>query len=132
MTREKEVTMLTLGELERSIMDQLWSADKPLSAYELKDRLSESEFGQSKDLAPTTILTVLSRLEKKNFVARERTSRPHCYFAVASREDQVAELMHQILGRETDRAAVLARFIGQAGTAETDALRQLLTSDPTS
>jgi predicted transcriptional regulator len=121
--------VLTLGELERCIMDLLWSASEPLSAYELKERLSASELGQGRDLAPTTILTVLSRLEKKSFVARERTSRPHRYYAAASREDHVAELMHQILGRETDRVAVLARFIGQAGTAETDALRQLLIPD---
>ncbi|MGV8881586.1 MAG: BlaI/MecI/CopY family transcriptional regulator [Rhodoglobus sp.] len=123
--------MLTLGDLERSVMDQLWASDEPLSAYDLKDRLSESA-GDGKDLAPTTILTVLSRLEKKNFVVRERESRPHRYVAAASREDHVAELMHQVLGRETDRTAVLARFIGQASPAETAALRELLSPDRTS
>jgi len=121
--------MLTLGDLERSVMDQLWASDEPLSAYDLKDRLSESAAGDGKDLAPTTILTVLSRLEKKNFVVRERESRPHRYVAAGSREDHVAELMHQVLGRETDRTAVLARFIGQASAAETAALRELLSPD---
>ncbi|WGW13335.1 BlaI/MecI/CopY family transcriptional regulator [Saxibacter everestensis] len=119
--------MGTLGELERSAMDVLWSAESGLSATELRDALAD------RDLALTTVHTVLSRLEAKNFVVRERSVRPHRYQAASSREEHVAELMHEVLGQAPDREAVLARFIGSASNDETDLLRRLLTHlDPRS
>jgi predicted transcriptional regulator len=121
--------MITLGELERSVMDILWATPENLSAYELQDRLATTERDAiAKRLAATTVLTVLSRLEKKGFVERERESRPHRYRAVASREDHVAELMHEVLGDASDRAAVLERFVGRASQHETELLRKLLDS----
>lgn len=116
--------MPTLGELERSVMDVLWQDGGTLTAYELLDRLP----GEGRKLAATTVLTVLSRLEKKGFVARERGSRPHGYRAQHSREEHMAELMHEVLGRADDRVAVLERFVGQVSAAEAQALRALLDS----
>jgi predicted transcriptional regulator len=112
--------MATLGELERSIMEILWASDETLSAYDLQERLS------NRKLAATTILTVLSRLETKGFVARSRDARPHRYSAAATREDHMAELMHEVLGAASDRTAVLERFVGQVSAAEAETLRRLL------
>jgi predicted transcriptional regulator len=116
--------MASLGELERAIMDILWSSDAALSAYDLQERLAADE--SRKQLAATTVLTVLSRLENKGFVARERSSRPHRYSAAATREEHMAELMHDVLGSASNRTAVLERFIGQVSPEEADALRRLL------
>ena len=115
--------MPTLGELERAVMDTLWDSGISLSAYDIQGQLAGDS---TKSLAATTVLTVLSRLEKKGFVRRERTERPHRYSAVASREDHMAELMHEVLGGADDRTAVLARFVGQVTPAEAEALRKLL------
>jgi predicted transcriptional regulator len=115
--------MATLGELERSIMDLLWDSGETLTAYELQERLVADG---AKQLAPTTVLTVLSRLETKGFVTRERSSRPHRYQAAASREDHMAELMHEVLGGAADRVAVLERFVGQVSPDEAATLRKLL------
>jgi predicted transcriptional regulator len=112
--------MATLGELERAIMDLLWQDDTALSAYDLQEALADRK------LAPTTILTVLSRLEAKGFVTRDRRSRPHLYSAAASREDHMAELMHEVLGGASDRTAVLERFVGQVSRDEAETLRRLL------
>ena len=121
--------MLTLGDLERSVMDILWESSETLSAYELQDRLAASGADSlPKKLAATTVLTVLSRLEKKGFVERERAARPHRYRAAASRADHMAELMYQVLGDASDRTAVLERFIGRASAGETETLRKLLDS----
>lgn len=125
--------VITLGELERSVMDILWESHGTLSAYELQDSLAATGApgvtpSGSRKLAATTVLTVLSRLEKKGFVERERASRPHRYRAAASREDHMAELMHQVLGGALDRTAVLERFIGRASEGEADTLRKLLDS----
>jgi len=112
--------MATLGELERSIMDILWASDDSLSAYDLQESLADRK------LAPTTILTVLSRLEKKGFVARSRDARPHRYTAAASREEHMADLMHEVLGGASDRTAVLERFVGQVSPEEAETLRRML------
>ncbi len=116
--------MATLGELERAIMEILWADGTPLSAYDLQDRLATT--GSTRPLAATTVLTVLSRLEKKGFVARERSSRPHRYTAAATREEHMADLMHEVLGGASDRTAVLERFVGQVGPEEAETLRRLL------
>jgi len=114
--------MTTLGELERAIMELLWGAEQSLSAYDLQAALVERK------LASTTILTVLSRLEKKGFAARDRASRPHRYRAAATREAHMADLMHEVLGGASDRTAVLERFVGQVSADEAATLRKLLGS----
>ncbi len=112
--------MPTLGELERAVMEILWAADRPLTARDVQDALG------TRDLATTTVLTVLGRLERKGLVTRERDGRAHRYRSVASREDHVAELMRDALDAAPDRGAVLARFFGSMPAHERAALRDLL------
>lgn len=119
--------MATLGDLERTIMDALWDSDETRSATELRDDLARrSASGPGKDLAVTTVLTVLSRLEHKGFVTRDRARRPHLYQPANSRAAHMAELMHEVLGAAPDREAVLARFVGQVSPSEATALRRML------
>lgn len=100
-------------------MDALWDADAARTAYDLQAVLG-------RDLASTTVLTVLGRLERKGFVTADRSSRPHRYTPVASRAEHMAELMHEVLRSDDDRHAVLERFV--SGVSESDAamLRDLL------
>ncbi|WP_417554380.1 BlaI/MecI/CopY family transcriptional regulator [Microbacterium sp.] len=114
--------MATLGELERAVMDALWDADGALSAYDVQHELE----AEGRTLAVTTLLTVLSRLEKKGFVSSDRSVRPHHYTAISSRADHVAELMHSVLGGAGDRTAVLERFVGGVSDEDAAILRQLL------
>ncbi|MCG2624190.1 BlaI/MecI/CopY family transcriptional regulator [Arthrobacter sp. I2-34] len=126
--------MATLGELERAVMELLWTQidtataeDAAITANTLRDRLARSgNSADGKELAVTTVLTVLSRLEKKGLVRRERDIRPHRYRAVTSREEHTVELMHEVLGAAPDREAVLARFIGTVTEQEAETLRKLL------
>jgi predicted transcriptional regulator len=128
--------MATLGDLERAVMDVLWSQnaadpdDNGLTANELRDLLAQAtaDGADGKELAVTTVLTVLSRLEKKGLVQRGRDIRPHRYRAVTSREEHTVELMHEVLGSAPDREAVLARFIGTVTEQEAEALRKILSS----
>ncbi|WP_298252836.1 BlaI/MecI/CopY family transcriptional regulator [uncultured Arthrobacter sp.] len=119
--------MATLGDLERTVMDLLWATTDSTTANELRDAIAEVPAPETgRELAVTTVLTVLSRLEKKGLVERERNIRPHRYRAVTSREDHTAELMHEVLVTAPDRDAVLARFIGSVSEAEAQTLRTLL------
>ena len=111
--------MATLGDLERSVMSLLWEGNASLSANDVRDQLGEH-------LAVTTVLTVLSRLEKKGLVRRERSTRPHRYSATASREEHTVEMLNEVLGTASDREAVLARFIGGISEDESAALRRIL------
>lgn len=114
--------MATLGELERTVMDAVWDAPGPVSAYDVQTSLA----AEGRELAVTTLLTVLSRLEKKGFVAADRAVRPFRYTAVASRADHMAELMTDVLGESHDRMAVLERFVGSVSDEDAATLRQLL------
>ena len=122
--------MATLGELERSVMDVLWNTDGSLSANDLRDSLDSGSGGR--EVAVTTVLTVLSRLENKGFVERDRSTRPHLYRSVTSRAEHTADLMHEVLGTANDREAALARFVGQVSAEEAETLRALLGGTRTS
>lgn len=101
-------------------MDTLWASNTSLTARDVQEKLS------TRDLATTTILTVLGRLERKGLVTRERDGRAYRYRAVATREDHVAELMRDALAATPDRSAALARFLGSIPDEEREALRKLL------
>ena len=106
-------------------MDALWSAESPVSANELRDKLATSRH-DGKTPALTTVLTVLSRLEHKGFVDRDRDARPHLYFASVSRANHTADLMREVLESSSDRTEALAFFVGSVDETEAQVLRRLL------
>ncbi|QEO13168.1 BlaI/MecI/CopY family transcriptional regulator [Agromyces intestinalis] len=118
--------MANLGELERAVMEQLWASGTALTANDIRDRITVLDTGDGRAPATTTVLTVLSRLERKGFVTRSRDARPHRYQALLSREDHTAELMHEVLDRASDRDAALARFLTTSSRQEAATLRRLL------
>lgn len=101
-------------------MDVLWETASPLTVREVSERLTE------RDLAHTTVMTVLERLAKKGFAVRERNGRAWHYQSAASREAYVAELMLSALDQAGDRQAALARFARSVSDAEARALRVAL------
>lgn len=101
----------------------LWDADGALTAYDIKDAI---EADRGREMAATTVLTVLSRLEKKGLVSPDKAVRPYRYSALGSRAEHQAELMHEVLGDAGDRTAVLARFVGGVTDEEAAYLRKLL------
>ena len=111
--------MNTLGELERSVLEHLWTLDAPVTATQLRDEFSD------RGLALTTVHTVLTRLEQKGFVVHD-DSRPRQFSALGTREEHVAGLMNEVLGLAGDRQAALARFVGSVGDDEVRMLRELL------
>jgi predicted transcriptional regulator len=113
--------MARLGDLERSVMDVLWDSDGWLTAREVAGRLEHE-----RDLAYTTVLTVLERLERKGFVARQRAARAHRYRATDAREAVVAEAMLEALGNADDRGSALVRFVGAVSAEEAEILRRAL------
>lgn len=101
-------------------MEVLWDTDRPLTVREVSIGLVE------RDLAHTTVMTVLDRLAKKGFARRERDGRAWRYRPAATREAYVAELMLTALEQTGDRDAALARFAQSVSGAEADVLREAL------
>ncbi|MFC6080207.1 BlaI/MecI/CopY family transcriptional regulator [Sphaerisporangium aureirubrum] len=113
--------MKGLGELERSVMDILWAENAPLTAREVGRLIAD------RDLAPTTVMTVLDRLTRKNFLRRTRDGRAWRYEPKASRDAYVAELMLEALDMTGDRSAALTRFAQTVSGSEAEILRKALT-----
>ncbi|GAA3609405.1 BlaI/MecI/CopY family transcriptional regulator [Microlunatus ginsengisoli] len=112
----------TLGELERSVMDQLWRTDGAQSVREV-----HAAIGRDRDLAYTTVMTVLDRLAKKGLAVRERDGRAYRYAAAQSREALVAEVMHTALADDrAERTAALVAFVGRVSREDAAAMRAAL------
>lgn len=118
------LTSVALGELERAVMAQLWSADGPLTVRDVHERLE-------RELAYTTVMTVLGRLAKKGLVRQERDGKAYRYAAASSREQMAAEVMIDALGDVgEDRTAALVAFVDRVGPEEAEALRRALDTPP--
>jgi predicted transcriptional regulator len=111
--------MRRLGELERRVMDVLWEApEQRMSGRDVADQLP--------DRAYTTVLTVLERLRRKDFVRRTTAGRVHYFQAAESREAYVAEVMIDAMGGAGNRSLVLAHFAESVSPEEADLLSRAL------
>jgi BlaI family transcriptional regulator, penicillinase repressor len=99
---------MALGDLEREVMTQLWDAGEPLTVRAVHERLS-----RDRDLAYTTVMTVLDRLAKKGVVIQEKADRAYRYAPAQSREEMTAAVMLDALSASPDRDAALAHFVGR-------------------
>lgn len=116
-----------MGELEQAVLEALWDLDaaRPgqggASGREVHGRLA------GRDLAYTTVMTVLDRLVGKEVVVRERDGRAFRYSPRRTRAAMTAELMHealQVTGADRDQA--LVSFVGEASPEDLAALRRAL------
>ena len=115
---------MALGDLEREVMTQLWNAGEPLTVRRVHELLS-----RDRDLAYTTVMTVLDRLAKKGVVTQQRADRAYRYAPAQTREEMTAALMLDALSAAPDgaaRDAALAHFVGRVGPAGAAALAAAL------
>lgn len=116
-----------LGELERAVMDAAWRAQAegraPLSVRAVHDELSTS-----RDLAYTTVMTVMGRLAEAGLLTQERSGRAYLYAAADSREELTATSMRdQLTGMDApDRRSALLHFLGDASPDEIADLKAAL------
>jgi predicted transcriptional regulator len=111
--------MRKLGDLEAAVMNVLWECDDAQSVHDLRERLVD------RDLAYTTVLTVVTHLHDKGWVHRRKVSRAYLYSPVMSRAEATSQALREILDTSTDSAAVLMHFVKTASAEELDALRAL-------
>ncbi|MEU7839904.1 BlaI/MecI/CopY family transcriptional regulator [Micromonospora sp. NPDC049114] len=119
--------MTRLGDLERAVMDVLWDVvpgtSDGVTVREVADALD------GRELAYTTVMTVLDRLAGKGMVQREREGRAWRYRPAASREAHIAQLMLDALDLGGSRDAALVRFARSVTGTEAEVLRAALGSE---
>lgn len=100
-------------------MDLLWDEQGWLTPSEVRIRLS-------RDVAPTTVGTVLSRLHDKERVKRRRHGNGFQYRAVETREEYVASRMEAALDASQDRPVALLEFVDRLPADDRSRLRKIL------
>jgi predicted transcriptional regulator len=114
-----------LGDLERAIMEVLWAAARGelMTVREVHESLAPG-----REVAYTTVMTVLDRLARKDLVTQVREGRAYRYWPRATRAELTAELMHGALADFTadDRGQALVAFVGEASETDLAALRRAL------
>ena len=113
--------MRQFGELEAVIMDRLWDRGRPALVREVLDDLRHD-----RQIAYTTVMTVMENLYRKGWLRRHRDGRAWRYEPTGSRSGYTAALMSDALAASTDRRTALAHFVLQMSPHDADLLRQAL------
>ena len=74
-----------LPDTELEVMQALWSCETPATRVDMERHLS-----QSHPMAPTTLLTLLSRLAEKGFIRIQKEGRLTHYIPLVTQEDYLA------------------------------------------
>lgn len=112
--------MRNLGPLESAVMSLLWDSDEALSARQVLDSLHD------RDLAYTTVATVLDNLHRKDWLDRERVGRVWFYRPQVQSSEHAASLMREALTASNSPHATFLKFVDEISDDEAAMLRQLL------
>ncbi len=107
-------------------MDELWADSSGERWFTVRE--VHEELARHRDIAYTTVMTVLHRLARKRLVLEAREGRAYLYRATSSRGAMTADLMREALDGSdaADRRTALVRFVDGASQAEVATLRQAL------
>lgn len=100
-------------------MDLLWDDGDWMSPAEVNNRLD-------RELAATTIGTVLTRLHNKERVERRKKGKGYVYRAVGTREAHIADRMEDALEASRDRPLALLEFVDRLPPDDRSRLRKIL------
>ena len=113
--------MRNLGDLEAAIMDRLWSRRRPASVRDVLEELR-----QEREIAYTTVMTVMDKLHKKGLLRRQAVGKAYVYETVSSKEAYTARLMRETLAAGGNQAATLVHFLEGMTPEESAALESAL------
>ncbi len=87
-----------------------------------------AELAEQRDIAYTTVMTVMDRLARKEMVNQERDGRAYRYSPRGTRGEMTADLMRDTLDEFSshDRQTALAAFVEDASAEDVKALREAL------
>ncbi len=113
------------GDLERAVLDVLWDAEP--HAW-LTVREVHAVLAPTRNVAYTTVMTVMDRLSRKDQVVQRRDGRAYLYRPRATRSQMIAELLSGTLDDFSShhRQSALVAFVEDASDEDVAALRAAL------
>jgi predicted transcriptional regulator len=126
MDAAMEGTNRAFGQTEAMVMDLVWTWGRPVA---VRDVLAELR--TTREIAYTTVMTVMDRLFRKGWLQRQADGRAWRYEAAVSRCDFAAGQMYAALAASPDRAPVLVAFVDRIGAKDHAMLRQILSAPAT-
>lgn len=97
-----------LGPLESAIMLTLWDTPEPLRVTEVTGRLA-----YPRDLANTTVMTVLTILCRKDLAHRHRNGRAWLYAPTLSHDDYLTQRVRDLVTLARDPEAVVRNALAE-------------------
>lgn len=91
-----------LGELQASIMEVLWQ-QPDLTVSEVEQRLQKN-----RDIAHTTVLTILDRMHQKGLLRREKHGKAFVYAPQFTKEEFERGVAQEVIGALLSRSSDLA------------------------
>ncbi len=118
--------MRKLGELEAVVMHKMWARKESASVRDIVDALDGE-----RELAYTTIMTVMDNLYRKQMLTRQKHGRAYSYDVAVTQAEYSAALIAAVVEDSDDRTTALVQFLGQLDPSELDRIRTALDqSDP--
>ncbi|MCM1466952.1 MAG: BlaI/MecI/CopY family transcriptional regulator [Alistipes sp.] len=84
--------MKRLPEAEQELMMIIWSLEEPVTRADI-----EAKYDKAKEVMPSTILTLLSRLDKRGFLRTEKQGKVNTYYPLVKKEDYLRTESRYIL-----------------------------------
>jgi predicted transcriptional regulator len=112
---------LPMGALEDAVMDVLWTDSSWMTPGEVHAHLASQ-----RDLAYTTVTTVMVRLFDKGRLERRKDGRAFAYHALSTRTEWAAARMDEVLGAMADRKSTLTLFLDRLDDDDRTQLRRML------
>jgi predicted transcriptional regulator len=118
-----------LGPLEAAVMERLWKR----GTATVRDVVDD--LGRSRALAYTTVMTIMTRLQAKGLLERDRDGKTYVYRPACSREEHRERLSRDLVRGLVDEFGelALAHFAAEldgVDAAHRAALKRLAKADP--
>jgi len=118
---QKEGLRRVLGDLEACIMEHVWQMGE-CSVRDVYERLR-----LEKELAYTTVMTVMSRLADKGLLIRRPKGKAYIYVPAMGREQYLEKVVGEVMDSLllTHRDKVLSHFVDRLSEADEKTLSEL-------
>ncbi|MEW6243748.1 MAG: BlaI/MecI/CopY family transcriptional regulator [Bacillota bacterium] len=118
---QKEGLRRVLGDLEACVMEIVWQMGE-CSVRDVYERLP-----LDKELAYTTVMTVMSRLSDKGLLIRRPKGKAYIYAPAMGREQYLEKVVGEVMDSLllTHRDKVISHFLDRLGEADEKTLAEL-------
>lgn len=89
--------MKKIPDAELELMMVIWNSVQPVSRMDI-----ETKMENHRDVVPSTILSLLSRLEKRGFLRKEKQGNVNYYYALVEKAEYLQEEGQRVLDKMFD------------------------------